>query len=101
MDPHSHSVILDPFTGRIAFVPDLGMDLVRQLIFDPETGEITAAGVVESGLKGAIPHGPRYIEFHPTLPIAYVINELSSEIAVFRFSLSAAKRMIDTKVKNM
>ena len=23
MDPHSHAVILDPFFGKIAFVPDL------------------------------------------------------------------------------
>ena len=35
-DPHSHAVILDPFFGRIAFVPDLGMDLIRQFHYDPE-----------------------------------------------------------------
>ena len=23
MDPHSHAVVLDPFFGKIAFVPDL------------------------------------------------------------------------------
>ena len=29
-------MILDPFFGRIAFVPDLGMDLIRQFHYDPE-----------------------------------------------------------------
>jgi 6-phosphogluconolactonase (cycloisomerase 2 family) len=98
LDPHSHSVILDPFLGKIAFVPDLGMDLIRQLVFDPETGAITAAGTMKSGTPGKVALGPRYIEFHPTLPICYVINELSSEVAVFRFDVDAARRMIDTGV---
>ena len=39
--------------------------------------------------------GPRYIEFHPTLPIAYVVNELSSEVAVFLFNKEKARRIID------
>ena len=38
----------------------------------------------------------RYIEFHPTLPIAYVVNELSSEVAVFRFNKEKAKELIAT-----
>jgi len=99
LDPHSHSVILDPFLGKIAFVPDLGMDLIRQLIFNPETGGITAAGTMKSGTPGKVALGPRYIEFHPTLPIAYVINELSSEVAVFKFDVAAAQRMLDSGVE--
>ena len=39
---------------------------------------------------------PRYIEFHPTLPIAYVVNELSSEVAVFRFNEEKARELIAT-----
>ena len=38
----------------------------------------------------------RYIEFPPTLPIAYVVNELSSEVAVFRFNKEKAKEVIAT-----
>lgn len=99
LDPHSHSVILDPFIGKIAFVPDLGMDMIRQLVFDPETGAIKAAGTMQSGTPGKVALGPRYIEFHPTLPICYVINELSSEVAVFKFDVDAARRMLDTGVE--
>ncbi|CAE8739726.1 unnamed protein product, partial [Polarella glacialis] len=35
-DPHSHAVVLDPFFGCIAYVPDLGMDLIRQFRYDSE-----------------------------------------------------------------
>ena len=86
MDPHSHAVVLDPFFGKIAFVPDLGMDLIRQLAFDPSSGVLYPAGEIKSGEEGRNALGPRYIEFHPTLPIAYVVNELSSEVAVFLFN---------------
>jgi len=34
-DPHSHAVVLDSYYGRIAFVPDLGMDVIRQFLYDP------------------------------------------------------------------
>ena len=29
-DPHSHAIVLEPTMGVIAYVPDLGMDLIRQ-----------------------------------------------------------------------
>ena len=99
MDPHSHAIVLDPFFGKIAFVPDLGMDLIRQLVFDPSTGVLYPTGQIKSGAEDSNALGPRYIEFHPTLPIAYVVNELSSEVAVFRFNKDKAERMIDL-VKN-
>ena len=94
LDPHSHAVILDPFYGKIAYIPDLGMDLIRQVIYDDENGKLTAAGHISSGKKGVVALGPRYIEFHPTFPIAYVVNELSSEVAIFHFDRDAAKRVI-------
>ena len=33
MDPHFHALVLDPFLGAIAYVPDLGMDMVRQFLY--------------------------------------------------------------------
>lgn len=95
-DPHSHAIILDPFYGKIAYVPDLGLDLIRQFHFDPDFGKLTAAGSICSGAVGGKGYGPRYIEFHAWLPIAYVINELSSEICVFEFNHEAANTIIET-----
>jgi 6-phosphogluconolactonase (cycloisomerase 2 family) len=98
-DPHSHAVILDPFYGKIAYVPDLGMDVIRQFLFNPEKGDLSAAGTVSSGPAGRQALGPRYIEFHPTYPVAYVINELSSEVSVFFFDRVAAERLVTGKVE--
>jgi len=91
-DPHSHAIILDPFYGKIAYVPDLGMDLIRQ--FRYEDGKLTAAGTLPSGPPGRTALGPRYIEFHPQFDVCYVINELSSEVSVFEFDHEAAQKVI-------
>ena len=71
-----------------------GMDLIRQLAFDPTSGQLHPAGSIRSGGEDRAALGPRYIEFHPTLPIAYVVNELSSEVAVFRFNKEKANEII-------
>lgn len=93
-DPHSHAIILDPFFGCIAYVPDLGMDVIRQFRYDREGGTLTAAGSVPSGPPGRVALGPRYIEFHPRLPVCYVVNELSSEVSVFEFNWQAAVNVV-------
>jgi 6-phosphogluconolactonase len=83
-DPHSHALVLDPFEGCVAYVPDLGKDLVREFFYDRAAGKIDLElNVLPSGLCTGHPDGPRYFEFHPKLNVAYVVNELSSTIAVF------------------
>lgn len=93
-DPHSHAVVLDPEFGQIAYVPDLGMDLIRQFRFNSEDGTLIPAGSIRSGLPGAEALGPRYIEFHPTLPVVYVVNELASDVSVFEFDRQAAEDLL-------
>jgi len=93
-DPHSHAVILDSYYGRIAYVPDLGMDVIRQFLYDPHKGWLKPAGVMRSGPEGRDALGPRYIEFHPSLPVAYVVNELASEVSVFAFDAEAAEKLV-------
>jgi DNA-binding beta-propeller fold protein YncE len=39
--------------------------------------------VLPSGLVTGMPDGPRYFAFHPNFNVAYVVNELSSTVAVF------------------
>mmetsp|Transcript_424 Transcript_424/g.1074 ORF Transcript_424/g.1074 Transcript_424/m.1074 type:complete len:473 (-) Transcript_424:220-1638(-) len=96
-DPHSHAVILDPVFGKIAYVPDLGMDLIRQFKYDKATLE--PAGSMPSGPPGRTALGPRYLEFHPSLPFVYVVNELSSEVSVFEFDSQAAEDLITGRVE--
>ena len=48
----------------------------------------------DSGLSTGKPDGPRYFEFHPTLNVSYVVNELSSTVSVFRTRSVRAPRRI-------
>jgi DNA-binding beta-propeller fold protein YncE len=40
-----------------------------------------------------MPDGPRYFEFHPKYNVAYVVNELSSTVAVFEVDRALLKEM--------
>mmetsp|Transcript_30111 Transcript_30111/g.47907 ORF Transcript_30111/g.47907 Transcript_30111/m.47907 type:complete len:439 (-) Transcript_30111:48-1364(-) len=86
LDPHTHAVVIDPYYGCIAYVPDLGMDVMHELYYNPESGVLTRIGEISVGATG-VSHGPRYIEFHPTLPVCYVVNEISSVVAVFQVAV--------------
>lgn len=84
VDPHSHALVLDPFEGCVAYVPDLGKDLIREFWYSKKEGKIGYEfNVLPSGLSTGKPDGPRYLAFHPKLNVAYAVNELSSTIAVF------------------
>ena len=81
-DPHSHALVLDPFEGCIAYVPDLGKDLIREIFYDEKMGKLGCElNVLPSGLCTGKPDGPRYFEFHPKFNVAYVVNELSSTVS--------------------
>ncbi len=79
----SHMIISDP-SGRFAFVPCTNSHYIAQYIFDASSGKLrpndppTAAAP-----KGA---GPRHMAFHPTLPLAYVINETASTLSSYLYN---------------
>jgi len=99
LEPHAHALVLDPFEdGRIAFVPDLGRDCVRQYRYDRELGTFSPLNEIPSA-TGKGPHGPRYIEFHPELEIAYVVNELSSIVSVFKYNRKAVQQTLKENLK--
>ncbi len=70
---HPHDTVFDP-SGKFVVVPDLGLDRVFVFRFDPARGELTEA----STLDGRPTSGPRHVAFHPTKPLAFVLNELDS-----------------------
>ena len=85
-EPHAHCLEIKEISGqKMAFVPDLGRDIIRQFVFDGE-GLKEVDHVPLS--KGS---GPRYIKFHKNLDRAYVINELSNRIEVFAVLKEADK----------
>ena len=77
--PHAHWVGFGP-NGRLYSV-DLGTD--RVLSFEPDCG----AGVLPTpaiAYRAPPGSGPRQLAFHPTLPLAFLVSELSSTLTVLR-----------------
>ncbi|KAJ3269231.1 hypothetical protein HK104_005162 [Borealophlyctis nickersoniae] len=62
------------------YVPDLGADCMRRHTFDATTGTLTDLPSAPATSPGS---GPRHLAFHPTHPLAYVINELSNTVSTF------------------
>jgi 6-phosphogluconolactonase len=67
--------------NRSAFVASLGADELRSYSFDAERGLLDARMVRCTALTPR--SGPRHIELHPVLDVAYVIDELDGQLHVF------------------
>eukprot|EP00041_Stephanoeca_diplocostata_P010000 m.158776 g.158776 ORF g.158776 m.158776 type:complete len:376 (-) comp17981_c0_seq1:46-1173(-) len=85
--PHAHMVCFDP-SHQYLYVPDLGANVVRQYRFDPTSGKITRLAVGDLQMRTA-GCGPRHMVFHPTLPVAYVLNELLSTVTTCAFDTAS------------
>jgi 6-phosphogluconolactonase len=80
--PHVHSVNLAA-NNRDVIVPDLGIDKLVAYTLDARTGTLAPASPPHVAVAPGA--GPRHFAFHPRLPYAYAILELSSEVAAFRY----------------
>lgn len=79
---HPHHNPFDP-QGSFFLVPDKGLDRVFVFRVDAESGTLVSAEIPSvTSRPGA---APRHADFHPTLPYAYVINELDSTLAVYGY----------------
>ncbi|WP_211443969.1 lactonase family protein [Collimonas humicola] len=81
--PHAHMIASDP-SGQFAFSTDLGLDRIYQWRFDQASGRLSpnAPAFIKASSAGA---GPRHFVFHPNGKYAYVINEESSTLTLYRF----------------
>jgi 6-phosphogluconolactonase len=79
---HPHDIAFDP-SGRFVLVPDKGLDRLFIFCFDGETGWLSPAQ--PHGIKSRPGAGPRHLVFHPKLPIVWVLNELDSTTATYRW----------------
>merc|ERR1719499_1433276 len=95
LEPHAHALVLDPYeAGQIAYVPDLGRDCIRQYRYNSDDGSFRGLSEIPS-CTGQGPHGPRYIEFHQTIEVGYVVNELSSIVSVFKYNRGSVEETIN------
>jgi 6-phosphogluconolactonase (cycloisomerase 2 family) len=78
--PKPHQVEFDP-SGRWIVVPDKGID--RILVYEIDSAAQMLRFV--SACSAREGSGPRHVSFHPDGQLAYVINELDSTVAAYRF----------------
>jgi len=76
---HAHNFVTSP-NNRFAYSADLGSDQIYHYQFNALKGTITPFG---SNIITAAGAGPRQMYFHPSLNMAYVINELNGTIGVY------------------
>ncbi len=82
---HPHDVPYDR-AQRFIVVPDKGLDKVFVFRVDETSGKLTAAAPPVATREGS---GPRHVDFHPTLPFAYVMNELDSTVTTYKYDAAA------------
>lgn len=83
--PHVHSTIFSP-NEQYLMVADLGTDYITAYPFHANNASAPLDTVKALRLKLSAGAGPRHVSFHPTLPIVYVMEELSGKVAVVRFA---------------
>jgi 6-phosphogluconolactonase len=83
--PHAHNVVIGA-DNRIAYVADLGLDEVRLFRIEPATA--TLAPNQPAFVKQDPGMGPRHLVFSHDEQFAYLVNELKSEVSVFRHDKS-------------
>ncbi|MGH7395899.1 MAG: lactonase family protein [Candidatus Rokuibacteriota bacterium] len=79
---HPHDIAFDP-RGRFFLVPDKGLDAVFAFRVDTSTGKLVPATPPSVPTRPGA--GPRHAGFHPSRPLAYVLNELDSTLTTYRF----------------
>ena len=77
--PHPHSAFIHP-NNQFVYVPDLGIDKVMIYQLNAATGALTPAGHAE--VPGSS-QGPRHMKFSADGQHAYVLNELSLNVATY------------------
>ena len=80
-EAHVHATFLSP-DNKTLYVPDLGMDRLMIYKFNNRTGTLSEANmpfvITEAG------SGPRHFDIHPNRKYAYLMQELTGVITVFK-----------------
>ena len=97
--PHVHSAILAP-DNRFVYVSDLGTDKLHIYETDVKASKIKPALIPYATVKSG--SGPRHFTFHPNGKYAYLVEELTSTVAVFsRDAKTGALTLMTDNVKTL
>lgn len=92
--PHAHFISVSN-DNKFVMVADLGIDKVMIYPFNATSGALDTANAVFAEMEPG--SGPRHFTFDNTGRFLYVLNELTSNIAVFSFdNATAATQAIQT-----
>jgi len=87
---HPHDVVFDP-RGRFIVVPDKGLDTTFVFRLDTTRGKLVPAEPASVASRPGA--GPRHVDFHPSKPYLYQINELDSTLTTFKFDTERGELM--------
>ena len=88
---HVHATVFTP-DQRFLLVPDLGMDKIMIYRFDPAFYKKPLTPAKKQAFVSTKPgSGPRHLAFHPTLPYAYLIEELQGTVSAFQYTQDTFK----------
>jgi len=76
---HMHSMIAST-DGKWVYASDLGIDQILKYKVNLEKGTVDENPVIFQTTPGA---GPRHFVFHPSLPFAYSLEELSNTVSIY------------------
>jgi 6-phosphogluconolactonase (cycloisomerase 2 family) len=79
---HPHHCPFDR-TGRFIVVPDKGLDKIFLYRLDTARRKLVEGNPPSVDARAGA--APRHVDFHPSQPYAYVINELDSTITTYQF----------------
>ena len=83
---HPHWIGTSP-DNRFVLVPDLGADKIFVYRLDSTAGKLTRHGAAATPPGG----GARHFKFHPSLPVGYVVNELTMSVSVMAYDSEAGE----------
>ena len=96
---HVHSTTVSP-DNRFIYVADLGTDKLN--IFEPDVKNSTVKPAQTPYVSVTPGSGPRHFTFHPNGKFAYLVEELTSSVAVFsRNAKTGALTLLSDGVKTL
>ena len=78
--PHAHFILQNP-SNSLIYSCDLGADTIFIYKLNTTTGKLSLTGHNYATMPGA---GPRHLAFHPSMNLAYEVNELNGTIEVMK-----------------
>ena len=97
--PHVHSATLSP-DNRLVYVADLSTDKLNIFTIDVNASKVKPASTPFVTVKPG--SGPRHFTIHPTDKYAYLVEEITSTVAVFaRNTKTGALTLLDDNVQTL